>query len=229
MFGFAGKASKFGLGVLAMGAAIVGFSMTSTEEATAGSIPLPTFVSVQCSNPGSSQDVAKTPAIKNTSLTTLYKGQRINWYASDGDLGQVTLGADLPPGATVKAMGKAGNGYTCTSSYVAMPDLKIRQAKVVSSTEAMVEVQNADPYSTAPGSAVLFELRSCNTNAVLATSKSANIALGKGEFKAITFALPATAQVPGRKYVRAVADVDARVSESNEQNNLWNSQSSCLY
>ena len=93
----------------------------------------------------------------------------------------------------------------------------------------MVELQNADPYSTAAGSAVLFELRSCNTNAILASSKSSNVALGKGEFKAISFALPASSQVPGKKYVRAVADVDARVSESNEQNNLWNAQSSCLY
>jgi hypothetical protein len=99
----------------------------------------------------------------------------------------------------------------------------------VSTTEALVEVQNADPYSTAPGSAVLFELRSCNTGAVLATSKSANIPLAKGELKAITFPLPASSQVPGRKYVRAVADVDGRVSESNEANNLWNAQSSCLY
>ena len=61
-----------------------------------------------------------------------------------------------------------------------------------------------------------------------AEGKSRTSANGSGA-RTVPFALPASSQVPGKKYVRAVADVEGRVSESNEQNNLWNAQSSCLY
>jgi hypothetical protein len=176
---------------------------------------------IACSNPGSAQDVAKTPILKNTAQTTLYEGQRLNWWASDGDIGQVTLAADLPPGGTVKAMGKAGNAYTCTSGCVAQPDLKIRTAKMLSSSQALVEVQNADPYVGASASSVLFEIRSCQTNAVLMTARSEAVAIAKGEHKQLTFAVPI--KPFGKTYLRAVADHNS-VSESNELNNGWNGQ-----
>jgi|GEM_PF-4964745 len=226
------KSLKVGLG-MALGVAVFALAASGATDARADDvkplrmIPLPSFVSIECSNPGSAQDVAKTPVLKNTAQTTLYKGQRIRWSASDGDVGDVTLTADLPPGATVKAMGKPGQAYTCSSSYVAQPDLKIRQAKLLSTKEALVEVQNADPYAAAGNSQVLFELRSCQTDAVLATSKSAPVSLAKGEYKALTFGI--AQPFSGKTYVRAVADVEKVISESNEANNLWDGQRGCVY
>jgi hypothetical protein len=234
-----GMGKKLGIGTF-LGAALAVLGASSATDAKAAEtatistattnltrIPVPTFVSIACQNPGSSQDVAKTPVLKNTALTTLYKGQKLSWSSSDGDMGQVILEADLAPGATVKAMGKPGNAYTCQSSYMPRPDLKIRLAKLVTTSQASVEVQNADPYVGASASAVFFEVRSCNTNAVLASSKSSTVALAKGEVKALTFTF--ANPVSGKTYLRAVADTDKVVSESNELNNLWNSQNSCLY
>ncbi len=228
-----GKGAKLGLGTV-IGAALVALAAGTPKDASAETatisttrIPLPTFVSIDCQNPGSSQDVAKTPVLKNTALTTLYKGQRLSWSSSDGDYGQLTLAADLPPGGTVKAMGKAGNAYTCKSSYIAQPDLKIRQAKMVSASQAYVELQNADPYVGAGASSVLFELRACNTSAVIATAKSSALSLSKGEIKSLSF--PVAQPYSGKTYVRVVADADKKISESNEINNDWSGLDGCIH
>lgn len=70
-------------------------------------------VSLGCKNPGSHQDVAKTPSITNTTGKILKKGAKLSWSATDGDKGVVTLQNDLAPNASVQAMGSAGNGYSC--------------------------------------------------------------------------------------------------------------------
>ncbi|MFN0111062.1 MAG: hypothetical protein ACKVZH_19550 [Blastocatellia bacterium] len=70
-------------------------------------------VSLGCKNPGSHQDVAKTPSVSNTTGKVLKKGTKLNWSASDGDKGVITLANDLAAGGSVQAMGSAGNGYTC--------------------------------------------------------------------------------------------------------------------
>ena len=56
-------------------------------------------VFVGCSNPGSSQDVAKTPSLKNTTSYAVPKGSVLNWSANDGDKGSVTLASDRAPSA----------------------------------------------------------------------------------------------------------------------------------
>lgn len=75
-------------------------------------------VILECKNPGTHQDVAKTPQIKNTTNTVIPKGHKIHWGASDGDKGVITLdkGLGLAAGQTVQGLGKAWQVYTCTAS-----------------------------------------------------------------------------------------------------------------
>ena len=44
-----------------------------------------------CKNPGSHQDVAKTPTITNSTNQTLAVGKKVYWSASDGDKGTISL------------------------------------------------------------------------------------------------------------------------------------------
>jgi len=83
---------------------------------TPGPQPPPGFVVLECRNPGSHQDVAKTPIIKNTSGQQLPIGHTISWSSSDGDSGQVTLQAPLAPDSEVQGLGTAGQVYNCVAS-----------------------------------------------------------------------------------------------------------------
>jgi hypothetical protein len=74
-------------------------------------------VMLGCKNPGSHQDVAKTPSVINTNSTTLAKGKWIYWSATDGDQGSLKLEADLLPNKSVKVLGSPGNGYSCSAWY----------------------------------------------------------------------------------------------------------------
>ena len=76
----------------------------------------PGFVQLGCRNPGSHQDVAKTPIIKNTTGQELPIGHKISWSSSDGDYGQITLQEPLPPNMEVQGIGTAGQVYTCVAS-----------------------------------------------------------------------------------------------------------------
>lgn len=70
-------------------------------------------VSLGCKNPGSHQDVAKTPSVTNSTGKLIKKGAKINWSASDGDKGVLTLDKDLAAGGSVQVLGTAGQNYTC--------------------------------------------------------------------------------------------------------------------
>ena len=70
-------------------------------------------VAMTCKNPGSHQDVAKTPDITNSTGKLLKKGAKVNWTSSDGDKGTITLDKDLAAGASVRGLGSAGQSYTC--------------------------------------------------------------------------------------------------------------------
>ncbi len=48
---------------------------------------------VECTNPGGSQDVGKTPTLKNTTGATMKKDFLVTWSSSDGDHSQIRLEA----------------------------------------------------------------------------------------------------------------------------------------
>ena len=86
-------------------------------------ITLGTSIALSCSNPGSHQDVAKTPILKNITTAPIKAGQTVHWTASDGDYGSMKLQAPMFFGSscahTKSACGKrpsscmsarAGNG-----------------------------------------------------------------------------------------------------------------------
>ena len=70
-------------------------------------------VMLACKNPGSHQDVSKDPTITNTTSKTIKKGAKVNWTASDGDKGVITLDKDMAPNATVTVLGNPGQNYSC--------------------------------------------------------------------------------------------------------------------
>jgi hypothetical protein len=78
--------------------------------------PVRPMLTLQCKNPGSHQDVGKTPNITNTTNQTLAKGRDIYWKSSDGDKGVIELDAPLAPGQSISGLGAAGQSYNCTAS-----------------------------------------------------------------------------------------------------------------
>ena len=182
-------------------------------------------ISVACKNPGSSQDVAKTPSLTNTTSYTIPKGRTLTWKSSDGDFGSHKLEADLLPGATVKAMGKPGNGYTCTGTYLAYPDLRVASF-TASGSGYTVKIQNLDKHAASTGSTVKIEFLSCSTNAVVGVAQgTAPGVLAGGIANALV-----TASKPGKVYMRITADAAKKIVEGNEANNTFTeSLNVCLY
>ena len=74
-------------------------------------------VALGCKNPGTHQDIAKTPSLINTTSSTLAKGKWLYWSATDGDQGSLQLQAALPPQGSVDVQGAPGNGYNCSAWY----------------------------------------------------------------------------------------------------------------
>lgn len=182
------------------------------------------FVSLTCKNPGSSQDVAKTPVLVNTTSAAIPKGQTISWKASDGDQGTYKLGADLAPGASLKVMGKAGQAYTCSAQFFASPDLKVQQRSWNATTGLAVKVANLDGHVGAPASTVRVEVRAC-TGVLLSSGEAQASSIGAGG--AATVTVPVKAPTT-KYYLRITADAKKAVSESNEANNVWDEYSSCI-
>ena len=73
------------------------------------------YIEIECRNPHTSQDITKTPRIKNTTGKILAKGAKILWTASDGDKGTIILQKSLASNIEVQGIGKAGQVYTCTA------------------------------------------------------------------------------------------------------------------
>jgi hypothetical protein len=211
-----------GLLALALGAAM----LPETEASADGRVPiiLGQAVPVGCTNPGSPQDVGKTPILKNTTNTTLGKNFLVTWSASDGDHNSIRLDADLPPGGTVKALGTAGGVYTCSAQFFSEPDLTVKSAVWENAGSLKVEVQNLDPWVGSAPSTVRVEVVSC-AGPVLHAYDSAPISFAKSETKTITFA----AQYQGtRTYLRVTADAKSNVIERNEHNNVLDAINSCV-
>lgn len=73
-------------------------------------------VKIKCRNPGSHQDVAKTPEITNNTRKFIPGSVKIFWTASDGDKGFVM--GPLGAGQSKSGLGDAaGNNYTCEAFY----------------------------------------------------------------------------------------------------------------
>ena len=186
---------------------------------------LGTAVPLQCQNPGSQQDVAKTPVIKNTTGATIPKSHLIRWATNSGDKGEIHLEADLAPGATVIGQGGAGNGYQCSATFQSMPDLVPWKAEWQGTSALKVEVKNLDPWVPTDGSVVRVQVMSCS-GAVLQAYDSAPLAIAGGQVKAVT--VPATF-VPGKAYLRITADATTKVLERNEVNNVMDGSGSCIH
>jgi len=94
------------------------------------------FINLECRNPSTSQDIAKTPIIRNTTENWLAKGTKILWTASDGDQGTIILQNSLEPGGhgEVQGVGKPGQVYTCTAKAV----------RKLQSTDAELEIKNVN-------------------------------------------------------------------------------------
>jgi hypothetical protein len=180
-------------------------------------------VGIECKNPGSSQDVAKTPSLKNTTTAAIKSGTTLFWKASDGDQGAYKLTTDLAPGASVKMMGKPGQVYTCTSNFYSAPDLVVRRA-ALGSNSALIEIANNDPWVDAAASVARVELVSCSSGQVTSTQLSVPIAIPKGTTKSFTL----SESPNGRSYLRVMADAQKVVAEKNETNNSWDGMNECI-
>jgi len=198
-------------------------------EAQIRQIPLPqlTAVYIGCSNPGSSQDIAKVPVLKNTTTATIPKGYLLRWSASDGDKGTLTLAADLAPGATVKVQGtKPGNVYTCAADFHSKPDLVVKNVGWTNSNSTVsVQLGNLDAWTSAGQSSVQLETISCKGETLKAVTVGAG-SVPKAGVTTVNFA----ATLPQQKYYfRVKADVAAQISEKSETNNVWDGIHSACY
>jgi hypothetical protein len=117
-------------GICALGGLI---SQPTSAEAAQGKT---VKVALKCENPGSHQDVAKTPIITNSTRTTLPKGRVLYWQTNKGEKGQVQLVNDLKPLNSVSGLGGPGQVYTCTAYYLAPLNLGPRKPLVVPTQEA---------------------------------------------------------------------------------------------
>lgn len=197
-----------------------------TGPLTTVPLVLETPVSITCKNPGSSQDVAKTPSLTNSTSAKIPAGKTLFFKSSDGDSGSLKLSADLLPGASVKMMGsKAGQVYTCTGSFNSQADLVVSKASMGMSS-ATIDIANTNPWVDASNSKVRLEIVNCTGNSVQKTVYSTPLGVPKSSVRQVT--IPVTSV--GKVYFRAIADGQNEVGETNETNNTYtSSQNSCLY
>jgi len=184
-----------------------------------------TSISVSCMNSGSSQDVAKTPYLKNETGKTIPAGKTISWKASDGDSGSVKLAADLAPGATVKLQGtKPGNVYSCSAFFFTNPDLVPVKAQLASSSSVAISIINKDAFVGAGSSVAHVEVYSCS-GTLLASADTAAFSMAAGETKSFTLPIKA---VSGKTYLKVFADNGKKILESNESNNVLDTMNACI-
>lgn len=218
---------KHALAIAALG--LVTATLSANADAQIVIVPgwsLGTAVPITCKNPGSSQDVVKTPYLVNSTTATMKKGQSVSWATSDGERGTHTLAADLPPGGQIKLQGsKPGNAYTCNASFFSKADLTVAKAAWASPSAIAVSFTNKDPWVGAGSSVARVEIVSCS-GSVLKSMEQTTPAFGPGETK--TLSISATMPA-GKHYLRVIADNGKVISESNESNNVWDAINSCVY
>jgi hypothetical protein len=184
------------------------------------------WVALGCSNPGSQQDIAKTPVIKNTTAAPIPRGKSLTWKSSDGDTGSVTLAQDLAPGDSISGAGKPAPAYTCTARfYAGLPDLVVVRANFTSGVT--VTVKNTNPWVDASPSSVRFELLKCSDNGTLLSSRAGPLPIAAGTTQ--KFSTSSKKPKGSRSHWRVTIDIDRRVAESNESNNVWANRSICVH
>lgn len=189
-------------------------------------LTLGTSVAVGCANSGGSQDVAKTPYLKNDTGKTIPAGKTVFWKASDGDSGSIKLAADLPAGGSIKLQGKKpGNVYSCSANFFTSPDLVPTKAQLASSSSVSIAITNKDAFVGAGSSVARVEVYSCS-GSLLASATSPTFAMAAGETKA--FSLTLDKPVSGKTYVKVIADNGKQVIESNETNNSLDTMNACI-
>lgn len=93
----------------------IGLLVTIAASTLQASLPNYRKVSLTCANPGTHQDVAKTPRITNSTSHAISATTKVYWTASDGDHGFVQ--GPFAINETKSGLGSAGNGYTCQAYY----------------------------------------------------------------------------------------------------------------
>ena len=213
-----------------LGALVLGSAFDAAADVSVGNAAVVTAaqrISLPCTNDGSHQDVAKNPAIHNNLRVTVPKGTVIQWKSSDGDHGAVTLESDLLPGKQVQALGQPGQNYTCTADFPpGHPDLTIKSGQWGPSNTVTVQVQNLNPFAAAAASVTRVEVKSCSSFTVVAKQDSAEVPIGKGETKTLTFTMPPNT---GSVFLRVTADATSKVLEKSEANNVSDAAGTCVH
>ncbi len=181
-------------------------------------------IALPCANPGSHQDVAKTPTITNDSVATIPKGKVIEWTASDGDSGKLTLEKDLPKRGTVQVSGQAGQSYTCTAKFDAGVADLVAKAPAFTATGLTLQIANSNAFVGAAGAAVRVEYRSCASHTAIVAKDVGPIDVAGGS----TVGLPVVITKPAGSYVWVKVDSTQKVLESNEQNNVHDDVDACV-
>lgn len=100
--------STIGLGLI--------FGFLSLATHANNNFPIFIKVPLTCENPGTHQDVSKTPIITNTTGKYIGADVKVYWKATDGDKGYVQ--GPFAINEKKLASGRAGNGYQCEAYYL---------------------------------------------------------------------------------------------------------------
>lgn len=83
---------------------------------SANAVPRCKKVPLTCANPGSHQDVAKTPIVTNSTGKYIASTVKVYWKATDGDSGVIQGPFAINQSKT--GLGSPGNGYQCEAYYL---------------------------------------------------------------------------------------------------------------
>ncbi len=192
----------------------------ATTVVTAPSMALMQSIALDCSGSGASDVASRRHSIKNTTAFPIPKSTKINWTASNGGSGSVTLQTDLAPNASIDVIESGQtNGYTCKASfYPGTADFVVKSVKWTNDTTATVEIANANPWVDGAASVVRVQSLKCITTPV--ASVDVNVpAIAKGTSKIVT----ANLAKPSADYLQATANATSSAPESNKTNNVGRS------
>ena len=202
-------------------------SVSTIAVSPATAMQLLPSVSLACSGMGASDVRHRGHSIKNTTGHPIPAGTSVHWTSSDKGSGSVKLAKDLAPNDTIDVIEPGQtNGYTCNASfYPGNADFVIKGI-AHNGTSAVVTIANANPWTDAAASKVKVDAMNCLSTTVgsvtLAVPK-----IPKGG------SVQVTATLPGSDYVRATANSDGAVPETNKANNAgvspdYSSNKSCV-
>lgn len=180
-------------------------------------------VEIGCKNPGSHQDVEKSPELKNTTGKTIPKGTTLRWKATDGDTGTVKLTSSLAPNGTVAVSGSAGNAYSCTANFSAGPP-DLQPAGFVKTRGTLAKIRNNNTFFSAGASAIKVEVVECGSLEVLSSAVSGAKEVAAGGFGYY----PIPALQSDDHFYRITADATGKVREGDEKNNVWANTDQCI-